>query len=262
MNQLPRLALVLTALLCAGATARAQTVEAGAPAVAPSSSSSVADPEVLVASRFERTLSYYGDSERRMRWISSGFLVGLGATLTGLSLLTLRDSPEPTVQYVLLGFGAASVAGAVIPLLRRDPMERLREAYLAGLRGGATPGEAMHRTEVLWQQMADTERRARRFTGWLAIAGGVGTAAAAPVLAVVQPSTRPARQTNLISLGVTGVVAVGLGVALLTIPGSLEESLRVWQIGQGRSTTAGLRLGMPSVAVNDQGASLLFQGSF
>ncbi len=261
-----RFAVALAALVSVAAPSWAQTV-ADPPAVALSQPPSLAsaDPDLVVASRFERTLSYYSETERRGRWIRSGVLLGLGATYTGVSLLTLRDSPAPWVQYMFIGIGAASVGAAVIPLLRRDPMERLRATYHGHLRSGMRPTEAMERTEVAWQSAADDERTGRRIAGWAGIAVGAAGLVAVPVLAALRPETLADNQFNLMLLGILGTAAAGVGVASLTIPGPLEESLRLWQIGQGRSALTaqrGFQLGLPSVALDSRGASFALGGTF
>lgn len=257
-----RLAIAIASLVSVAAPSWAQPAPdppPAAPVVA------LADPELVVASRFERTLSYYSDSERRMRWIRSGMLFGLGATYAGVSLFMLRDSPAPWVQYTFIGTGVLALGAAVIPLVRRDPMERIRAEYHERLRSGMSPVEAMERTEATWQREADSDRRGRRIVGWAGITAGAAALGAIPVIAALRPEDAANNQFNLVLLGVLGTAAVGVGVASLTIPGQLEESLRLWQIGQGRSPLAarqGFQLGLPSVALDSRGASFALGGSF
>lgn len=261
MNRL-HLAAAFAALTSAAAPSWAQTAPDPLPA-APAAT--LTDPELVVASRFERTLAYYSDSERRARWIRSGVLFGLGATYAGVSLFMLRDSPAPWVQYTFIGTGVLALGAAVIPLVRRDPMERIRAEYHEHLRSGMRPVEAMERTEATWQREADSDRRGRRIAGWSGIAVGAAALAAIPVIAALRPEDAANNQFNLVLLGVLGTAAAGVGVASLTIPGQLEESLRLWQIGQGRSALSarqGFQLGLPSAALDARGVSFALHGSF
>lgn len=257
MTNLRPFALALTLTLSAPALAFAQEA-----VTAPAPPAAQADPEVLVASRFERTLSYYGDQDRRSRWLRSGLLLGFGSAYVGAALLTLPDSPEPVFQYTLLGIGVASLGLSVVPLFQREPMERLRDEYLTSLRMGVGPVAAMQRAEASWARMADSERSTRRLIGWGAIVAGASALVAAPVYTLLNVDDPLRQQNTLLIFGIAGVGLIGGGVAALTIQGSLEQSLRAWQIGQGRASNDRIRVGAPTLAVRGDGVTVGLQGTF
>lgn len=180
----------------------------------------------------ESTLLTESESARKNRVLVSGLGIGLGVATAGVgSVLLGRDATPGGVVIVAQG-GLLFFSGIHGLVWRRDPFEELMQDVERVKRRGGASEVSLHALETRWYELALRERRRRRVEGAISTAAGGLLFAAAAAIAVAPGDMDPTlRGLYTRSLLGTGIGAIGVGIAKLLIPSSMERSYTAFEHG-------------------------------
>ena len=244
----PTALIVVFAALALPAGAIAQTAPLppppspwGGPSVAPVAVAAPSDTATARLRRLDSVLTWHADNERSRRLAVTITGAVVGAVGLGLGLgLASRDSSSDQVAGVFAGsIGIGCLLGVGIGALLPHVWDRVLEPLREGQQRRERPEAIVARTESLWREVADRNRRARRVASVTLTVVGGATLLAGSVFLLATPRRRSEvstyRASGITLLG-TGALTGVLGASLLFTADPLEQSWEVYERASGPIT--------------------------
>ena len=213
----------------------------GGPLVAPPPAAASSDTAAARLRRLDAVLTWHADNERSRRLAVTVTGAVVGAVSLGVGLgLSSRDSSDDQVTGVFaaslgIGFLLGVGIGALLPRVWDRVLDPLREAQQRRERAEVI----VARTESLWREVAERNRRARRVASVTLTAIGGASLLAGSVFLLATPRRRSEvstyRASGVMLLG-TGAITGVLGASLLFTADPLEQSWEVYERASGPIT--------------------------